>query len=97
MKLYWHLVLVATGGGSFALLGELVNRTMVAEAAWYHGPLVLPVYVALEFGKGGEDLNAFAGNLTWFIECLLFGLICDATLIFFRRSRSRNAKVPVRQ
>jgi hypothetical protein len=76
----WHLRVIVAGAIFWCVLSRWVTPRLPAEVPWYQYPFALPIYVARQFGAGGDDLNLRAGNIAWIIESLLFGVLADAAV-----------------
>ena len=88
-----HIAVIVLGSVGFAIISVLVARKLTgAHLDWYYAPFLLPLYVAQIFGKGGEDLSALAATLTWFLECVTFGVLCDLAFVFLRRNKRSDDK-----
>ena len=89
MKIKWHLTVVGIGTGVWLAVSWYLGSRLPPQLSWYEYPLALPVYAALHFGKGGEDMNICAGNAVWIMESAFFGLMIDGIAVAVVRRRKK--------
>lgn len=92
MRIWKHVVIIGVSAAVFYGVALLVMDRFDGNMSWYHYPFIAPVNVALYFGKGGEDMNAIAGNVFWALECITFGLLVDGVVVFARRILNRSSQ-----
>ena len=91
MRTRFHIATIAVGAALFYGLSSFVATRLPGDLSWYHYPIVFPVQAALWFGKGGEDMNAFAADVTWAAECLVAGLLLDLLVLAVLRLTRRDS------
>ncbi|MBL9190354.1 MAG: hypothetical protein JNK23_22940 [Opitutaceae bacterium] len=96
MKMHWHVTVVLLGVAMLHLaawaahsLGASYNSVLQAITFF---PFMAGVFVAHWLGQGGHPaVNEPAALAAWVMQCLAFGLLLDAAVVFIRRRFRRGA------
>jgi hypothetical protein len=86
VKTKWHLATIGIGAALWYLLSSWITPHLPSVLSWYHYPFVVPVYFALLFGEGGENMNVRAGEISWVVESLLIGVLADVVVLVSLRT-----------